>query len=150
MSREPATKLIDEYPVIIETPVAWGDMDAFGHVNNAMYFRYFESARIAYFERMGVVETDGATGIGPILASTSCRFKAPLTYPDTIHVGAKVVDTGSDRFTMQYGVWSVGLGRIAAEGQGLVVVFDYGAATKAALPPAWRERIEELERSSSA
>ena len=40
---------VADYPVVIETPVAWGEMDAYGHVNNIVYFRYFESARIAYF-----------------------------------------------------------------------------------------------------
>jgi acyl-CoA thioester hydrolase len=43
---------IDGYPVVIEIPIAWGEMDAFQHVNNIFYFRYFESARIAYFGRL--------------------------------------------------------------------------------------------------
>ena len=45
-------KLLQNYPVVIEIPVAWGDMDAFQHVNNVTYFKYFESARIAYFEKI--------------------------------------------------------------------------------------------------
>ena len=49
-------KLLADYPVVVETPVAWGEMDAFGHVNNIVYFRYFETARIAYFEKLDVPE----------------------------------------------------------------------------------------------
>ena len=53
------------YPVIIEIPVAWGEMDAFQHVNNIVYFRYFESARITYFERTGLIAYMEQTGSGP-------------------------------------------------------------------------------------
>jgi acyl-CoA thioester hydrolase len=121
-------------------------MDAFQHVNNTVYFRFFESARIAYFERMGVSGAAGASGgVGPILHSTACRFRAPVTYPDTVRVGARVVDVGDDRFRMEYAVVSEALGRVAATGDGLVVTFDYGAGTKVSLPAAWRRGIEAVE-----
>ena len=68
----------------LQIPVQWGDMDAFQHVNNTVYFRYFENARLEYFRRPGWFEFERATGIGPILASTQARFRRPLTYPDTI------------------------------------------------------------------
>lgn len=136
---------IDQYPVSLSIAVAWGDMDAFAHLNNAVYFRYFESARIAYFERMGIYEPGAPTGLGPILGSTGCRFKAPLTYPDTARVGARVRDIGEDRFTMEYVVWSERLGRVAATGEAVVVVYDYAAGQKAPLPAEWRERIEAIE-----
>ena len=60
-------------------------MDAFSHVNNAKYFTYFETARMAYFEQTGVMSLE-MTREGPILASTQCRFKLPVTYPDTLKV----------------------------------------------------------------
>ena len=78
---------IGDYPVTIEVPVAWGEMDAFQHVNNIVYFRYFESARIAYFDKIGIWEFMEADGVGPILASTRCSFKIPLAFPDTVTVG---------------------------------------------------------------
>jgi acyl-CoA thioester hydrolase len=130
------------FPVVIEIPVAWGEMDSFGHVNNIVYFRYFESARIAYFDAIGF---RGDDGIGPILASTHCRFRLPLTYPDTVRVGARAHDTGTDRFMMDYCVVSTRLNTVAAEGGGLVVAYDYSARTKASLPDAVRERLEALE-----
>src|SRR5215467_12223326 len=119
------------FPVVIMAPVAWGEMDAFLHVNNIVYFRYFESARIAYFERLQFMEVMQASGIGPILASTQCRFRIPLTYPDTVRVGAKVADIGIDRFVMRYVVVSQRLEQIAAEGEGVIVSFDYRTNKKA-------------------
>src|SRR5262245_11332785 len=113
------------FPVVITVPVAWGEMDAFQHVNNSVYFRYFESARIAYFERLQFMDLMQTTGVGPILASTQCRFRIPLTYPDTMRVGAKITDIADDRFVMRYAVVSQRLQKIAAEGEGVIVSFNY-------------------------
>ena len=139
--------LLKHCPVVIETAVVWGDMDAFQHLNNTTYFLYFESVRIAYFERLKLLEYMEATGIGPILASTNCRFKIPLTYPDTVSIGTHVSDIEADRFSMTYYVVSHQHQKIAAEGSGLIVTFDYKANKKALLPVEVRQRIEELEAS---
>lgn len=143
------TDLLDGYFVRVTIPVAWGEMDAFGHVNNIIYFRYFESARIAYLERLGGLEYMKDKGVGPILASTQCRFRAPLTYPDTVTVGARVRGVEADRFTMEYCVVSLKLEKVAAEGSGVIVMFDYEQNTKAALPEVLRERIGAIERGEA-
>ena len=91
------SNLLKDYPVIIEFPVAWGEMDSMGHVNNIVYFRYFESARIAYFEKMDLMGYMAETGIGPILGEISCKFKIPLSYPDKVLMGVKVVSIEEDR-----------------------------------------------------
>jgi len=70
---------LEGFPVVIEIPVAWGEMDAFQHVNNIVYLRYFESPRIAYFERLSFLEVMEQTGVGPILAETHCRYRRSLT-----------------------------------------------------------------------
>lgn len=137
--------LLSEYPVVIEIPIAWGDMDAFQHVNNVVYFRLFESVRIAYFERLRFMEMMEETGIGPILASTQCRYKIPLTYPDTVSVGTRVPGVESDRFTMDYRVVSHRHQKVAATGEGLLVTFDYRNNCKAAIPDPVRTAIETLE-----
>lgn len=141
-------QLLTAYPVVIETPVAWGEMDSLRHVNNIVYFRYFESARMAYFERVGYWELMDATGLGPILAETRCKFRLPLTYPDTVSVGARVTDIQADRFLMRYAVYSHNHRKLAAEGDGLVVSYNYRTLTKAPLPEVIRRRIEELESPS--
>jgi acyl-CoA thioester hydrolase len=139
------SELLAPYPVVITVPVAWGDMDAFQHVNNTVYLRYFESGRIAYFEKIDYMGLLGTSGLGPILASTQCRFRIPLTYPDTVDIGTRVADIGEDRFLMQYVVVSRNHGKIAAEGDGLIVSFNYRENKKAPLPEEVRQRIAKLE-----
>ena len=142
---EQARALLDNYPVVIDLPVTWGQMDAFGHVNNTVYFRYFEDARIAYFERVGLTAHKEAHGVGPILAETRCRFRLPLDFPDQIAVGARIARLDGDRFLMEYAVASRQHARLAAEGDGLIVCYDYRANTKAAVPAAIDAAIRELE-----
>jgi len=136
---------LDDFPVVIEVPVAWGEMDAFQHLNNIFYFRYFESARIAYFYKLDLMDLMVRTGIGPILASTSCRFKVPLQYPDRVLVGARVTGMGEDRFTMEHAVFSTTHQRVAAEGEGLIVAFNYRENKKVPVPEELKKRIGTLE-----
>ncbi|MEZ5314323.1 MAG: thioesterase family protein [Thermoanaerobaculia bacterium] len=129
--------------VSVTFPMHWSDMDAFEHVNNAVYFRWFESARLAYFLAIGWPDHRRATGIGPILHSTEARFRVPLQFPDEIRASTWVSEIGEDRFTMQYEVRSLGLDRVAADGSGRIVAFDYRSGTKAVLPDVIRARILE-------
>lgn len=139
-------ELSSGYPVLIEIPIAWGDLDAFQHVNNRVYFKHFESARMAYLEKIGFLEIMKRTHIGPILASTQCKFKIPLTYPDQVTVGAKVGTLEKDRFTMEYAVISHKHRKIAALGDGVLVTFDYQTNMKVAIPEDIRQRISDLEK----
>jgi acyl-CoA thioester hydrolase len=133
------------HAVVVSMPVAWGDMDAFGHVNNTRYFRWFEDGRMAFFDAVGIQEIMDGSGVGPILASTSCRFRIPLTYPDRVRIGADVSSYAPDRLTMSYLVVSEQHGRIAAEGEGQLVAFDYRTGQKAEFPDELRVRIENLQ-----
>jgi acyl-CoA thioester hydrolase len=133
------------FPVRIEIPVAWGEMDAFGHVNNVAYFRYFESARIAYFAALEYMDLMRSTGIGPILAATDCRFRLPLEYPDRLTVGARVTEVQADGFLMRYVVVSGRHGQMAAEGSGRIVSFDYENKCKAPLQAELLDRLTRLE-----
>jgi acyl-CoA thioester hydrolase len=141
--------LLKDYPVVIEFPVAWGEMDAMNHVNNIVYFRYFESARIAYFEKMDMMGYMTQTGIGPILATTSCKFRIPLSYPDTVLIGAKVVSVEEDRFVMHYLVVSQKHQKVAAEGDGVIVTFNYREGKKVTVPEVVRQKILDIEKSSA-
>ena len=139
--------LLKNYPVVIEIPIAWGDMDAFQHVNNIMYFKYFESARISYFEKLNFNEQMKKTVIGPILANTQCKFKIPLTYPDQVSVGAKVDVIEKDRFLMKYLVIGHKHKNIAALGEGMLVSFNYHENKKVPIPDEMRARITDLEKN---
>ncbi len=141
-----AAALLEKFPVIVRQPIVWGDMDSYRHVNNVVYFRFFENARLEYFRQIGWFEVEQKTGIGPILAATQARFRRPLAYPDTISIGARAVDVGEDRFTLEHLIVSDVQQAVVTEGSGLVVVYHYAEARKAPLPAELRRRIEELEK----
>jgi len=140
-------ELLASCPVVIEIPVVWGEMDALRHVNNIVYFRYFESARIAYFEKLRFWEFMNQTGVGPILASIQCRFKIPLTYPDTVSVGTRISRIEQDRFVMEYRAVGHKSQAIAAEGESVVVPYNYRENKKTPLPEEMKQRILVLEES---
>src|SRR5688500_1843441 len=120
-------------------------MDYFRHVNNIVFFRYFESARIEYLERIGFRELGDGAAVGPILAATGCRFRRPLTWPDTVRVGARVSAVADDRFEMEYRLVSTAQNAIAAEGTGTLVSYDYELGAKVALPPRVLAAIDALQ-----
>jgi acyl-CoA thioester hydrolase len=137
--------LLEGYPVVVEFPVAWGDMDALQHVNNVSYLRYFENARVAYSKEVGLHDYRDETGIGPILGSVNCKYKLPLTYPDIVSVGAKTVKIEEDRITMKHVVVSHRHRKIAAEGEGVIVMYNYREGKKTAIPDALRQRLLAFE-----
>jgi acyl-CoA thioester hydrolase len=141
----PTHPLLTTFPIVLELPVQWGEMDAYGHVNNTVFFRYFESARMIFLERVGLVESHATNQVGAILHSTSCRFRLPLHYPDTVQIGARASDIKEDRFTMEYVVVSLTEGKVAAEGTGIIVSFNYQTGTKAPLPPTILAKIKGFE-----
>jgi acyl-CoA thioester hydrolase len=143
---EPRDPALGRWPVAVEIPVAWGDMDAFGHVNNTVYLRWFETARIAYFERTGVIDRMKRDGVGPILARTAIDFRLPLRYPDTVRAGATVSRFGKTSFVMSYRVTSAAnAGATAAEGEGVIVLVDYAKGGSVPLDEATKSAVLALE-----
>lgn len=141
----PITHLLADYPIATEIPVRWSDLDALNHVNNTIYLRYFESARIDYFNRVGLIAHRTNKGVGPILHSVYCRFRIPVTFPDTVTVGVRVRNMQSDRFEMETAMVSHQHEKICAEGTCTVVSYDYKLASKAPIPEVLRQRMLELE-----
>ncbi len=142
----PMKKLKKEYPVVLSQDIIWGDMDAFGHINNTVYFRYFEDARIAYFDQIGVHEQIKQFSVGPILATTQCNFRLPLDYPDRIKIATRSSILSAKKFNMEYVVFSERHGAIAAEGDGLIVYYDYANGKSCEIPNAIVSAIKELEK----
>lgn len=134
------------WPVVVEQKVVWGDMDSYGHVNNVVYFRYFENARLEYLERLDWVRIKITTGVGPILASTQARFRRALTYPDTVAIGARVHSVQTDRFTLDHQIVSQTQQEVVTLGQGVVVSYHYPEEKKTPLPEEIRRRLEALEK----
>ncbi len=142
---EPAEAL-GRYPLSITVPVAWGEMDAFQHVNNVVYARWFETARMQYLERIGFAQQTGEDGKGPILARTVIDYRLPITYPDTVRVDVTVTRIGNSSFTMGLRVFSEAQQAMAASGEQVMVVYDYAAGRTAPVGDALRAAIERLER----
>lgn len=138
-------ELKSEFPVILRQDVIWGDMDAFGHVNNTVYFRYFEDARLAYFDLVGINAFKGKTQLGPILATTHCDFRLPLEYPDRIHIAGRSTILGPKKCNMHYAVYSERFNAVAAQGEGLLVYYDYNASRSCPIPESIVAAINELE-----
>ena len=140
-------EILSEFPVTMEIPILWGYMDAFQHVNNVMFFRFFESVRVEYFDKTGFRKWKKEKGIGPILSSTQCSYKAPLHYPDTVTVGAKTTNLEDDRYIMKLILFSHKLNRVAAEGKAVVVSFDYVNNKKISIPEEVKNNTLLLERN---
>ena len=138
--------MLEGFPVVAEVTVRWADMDALGHVNHARYLRYFEIARLEYLLRLGLDPPGPSWGeFGVIIASLDCRFLAPITFPDTLSVGARILSMAEDRCTMEHVAVSQKLERAAAQGTAVIVAYDYDAGKRRPLPRDVVQRIEALE-----
>ena len=126
----------------LEIPVAWGDMDAFQHVNNTVFLRWCESARLRLFEDTGLIASHKSSGIGPILASIQCRFRTPVLYPESVRVQVQILRLGEQDFELDYQIYAISTGTCVASAQDRCVIFDYTQQTKTAFPPQVRSAFE--------
>jgi acyl-CoA thioester hydrolase len=140
--------LLEDFPVTLTIPVQWGDEDSFRHVNNTVYLRWCETARVEYLTRIGLWQARPGEGVGPILASISCDYRLPLTHPDQVVVGARVTSIGNSSFRMEHRVVSLRKNALAAESDSTIVVLDYARQKSISVPTAVRRAIEELEGQS--
>ncbi len=145
---EGTPELLKDYPIILTLPILWGDQDAFGHVNNVVYFRWFESARVAYLNDTGLQALMSQAHLGPILASIKCDFLRQLNFPDTVRIGARITRIGNKSVSMEHAIYSEALQAIAATADSVVVLFDYAQQKSCVIPADVRERIESLEKRS--
>ena len=127
-----------------EYPVHWAEMDAARHVNNIIYLRWAETARIDYFGEMGM-DTGFNGEVGPILGWQECKYIFPITYPDTAIVGIKATDIEEDRFMLECGIFSKKNERIAAFSKHLIIPYDYISLKKTHLPESWVKGLEAME-----
>jgi acyl-CoA thioester hydrolase len=139
---------LKDFPVKTEVAVAWGEMDYFHHVNNIIYFRYFETGRIKYFEKIGIYPPQEGQTIGPILAKTHCTFIFPVTFPDTLTIGVRSKTWDRHGLVHEYKIVSQKHQKVAAIGEGHIASFDYGNHQKSPFPEGIIQAIENLEKGS--
>jgi acyl-CoA thioester hydrolase len=137
------------FPVVVTIGLMWGDQDAFQHVNNTVYLRWCETARVEYLRRIHMWPAAPGQGVGPIVAAISCDYKLPLTYPDTVHVGSRVTHIGKSSFRMEHLVVSHRHDTVAAEVVSTLVVLDYARGKAVPVPQEVRDHIARLESRPS-
>lgn len=148
INHQPPAALSD-YPVVITLRVQWGEMDAFGHVNNTVPIRWFESARIAYLEAVGLSELMlQADGVGPILAAINANYRRQVKYPDVVHIGARVGEIRRSSFTMEHAAFSESGGAVCADGHSVIVVYDYRSQRPVRVPDRIRQAMARVEMKS--
>lgn len=123
-------------------PVRWGDMDALGHVNNTVYFRYMEQARIEWLERLGIVLLAAGATESAVIVNASCTFLIPVTYPATLEVRLLAGRPGRSSIPTYYELRCQGDERLVAEGAAKVVWVDPATGRSAPLPDHVRAVLE--------
>ena len=131
--------------MVVVQPVQWGEQDPLGHVNHVTYFRWYESARIAYFSKLGLMDMHRQERIGPIIASVANDYRRQITYPDTVHIGVRIARIGRSSIDMEHAIFSQNEHALAAEGRSTLVVFDYQTNKSHPVPARIRHAIEHLE-----
>jgi acyl-CoA thioester hydrolase len=125
-------------------PIRWGDMDAMGHVNNTVYFRFMEQARISWFDRL-VPEAEAWQSTGIVIANASCNYKRAMTYPGTVEVRLYVGPPGGASVPTFYELRVDSDPEPYADGAAVVVFIDMKTQRSKRIPPEIRERLERAE-----
>ncbi len=133
------------FRAIVTLPVLWGDMDAFQHVNNARHIRWFESSRVAYLERAGLREALLRRKWGPILAAIHCNYRRQIVYPDTVTVGSRVARLGRSSMTLEHRLVSHAHQQVAADGESIIVMFDYQLQRPVRISDEVRDAMQKYE-----
>ena len=120
-------------------PIRWGDMDAMGHVNNTVYFRYMEQARIGWFDAL-VPEEEAWKSTGIVVANASCNFKRAMNYPGTVDVELYAGPPGGSSVPTFYEL-KIG-GELYADGAATVVFIDMARQKPVRIPETIRERLQ--------
>ena len=123
--------------------VAWSDMDALGHVNNATYFTYMESARIDFLEDYEHLMPMPREGIGPILAYIDCQFIVPATFPDEVIVGSRITEIGNTSVKMEQVIYSMKFEAIVSSSKSVLVLINYATGEKIRVPDSVRESFRQ-------
>ena len=135
-------------PFTVRDEPSWVDLDALGHINHAVYLRFFENARMKYFRSVGIEGLSLGAGIGPILATTTVNYRCPVRFPDELLVRTSCVRIGRTSFTLEGAIWSKEERQICADGSFVIVLLDYQDAQRPTpVPEAVRAAMRALDPS---
>jgi acyl-CoA thioester hydrolase len=128
---------VEAFPFVHRESVRFGDLDAMGHVNNAVYLTYLESARTEFLLELGLVRR--LEDLGIVVARVEIDFRSPVRFRETVAVGVRAAGFGRKSFALEYRIEAGG--RLAAEARSVCVAYDYDKRETKTIPPTWRERL---------
>ena len=134
---------MDGYRVVSEVPVRFADTDALGHVNNANYLSYIETARVDYLAR--VLGMGDIKSFDVILARAEVDYKSPAFVGETLLVGCRVETVRGSSIRMDYRVEDKKTGRLVAEAKSVLVAYDYALGKVKRLDEMRRSKMEEFD-----
>jgi acyl-CoA thioester hydrolase len=138
----------DFYRVWRTIGTRWADNDAYGHVNNVVYYGWFDTAVNAWLIDAGLLDVGGGDPIG-LVVDTGCRYARPLAFPQQVEVGLALDEMGSSSVRYRLGVFGHGENGAAAEGHFVHVYVDRESRRPAPLPAAWRAKLETIRSTLS-
>ena len=121
----------------------WADNDAYGHVNNTVYYEWFDTAVNAWMIEQGLLDIANGDPIA-LVVETGCTYFSPLEFPEDVEVGLAVDRLGRSSIRYRIGVFSGGADAAAAAGHFVHVVVDRTSRRPVAMPPDWRAKLEVL------
>lgn len=142
MSREPLRPR-SAYRVFRAVPTRWADNDVYGHVNNVVYYSWFDTAVNAHLIEAGALDIHAGEVIG-LVVETGCRYAKPLAFPQTVEAGIRVARLGSSSVRYEVGLFGEGDPEAAAEGFFIHVYVDRETRRPTALPAKLRNVLEAL------
>lgn len=135
---------LSAYPHKQSIPTRWMDNDAYGHVNNVVYYSYFDTVVNTYLIGRGALDVQAGAVIG-LVVETACQYFAPLTYPETVTAGLRVAHVGRSSVRYEIALFAEGSQVAAAQGHFVHVYVDRTTQRPAELPPALRRALEPLQ-----
>ena len=142
MSRRPAATRSD-FKIWRTFATRWADNDAYGHVNNTVYYEWFDSAVNAWMVEQGMLDITKGDPIA-LVVETRCTYAEPLEFPQPVEVGLSVAELGRSSIRYRIGIFAEGSGSAAAEGEFVHVVVDRATRRPADIPIAWREKLGKI------
>jgi acyl-CoA thioester hydrolase len=132
-----------DYPHSREITTRWMDNDAYGHVNNVVYYSYFDTVVNDWLIRRGLLDVAGGAMIG-LVVETGCHYFESLTYPETVTAAMRVAHVGNSSVRYEIALFGEGRDRAAAQGHFVHVYVDRATRRPAALPEEWRRELATL------
>lgn len=132
------------FPASLTLRIDWSEMDEFSHINNLMFMKYIQSARVNYWQLTGIYDLFKSTRIGPMLLSSGCKINKPLFFPGEVTIKTRTVYIRKTSFSFEHRLYNQN-GECVAEGTDVMVMYDFNQHEKHPVPAQIRDSIAQLE-----